>query len=227
MKAVQPTSTIQFDSGKPNARARMLNLLLNSAMALMRAGKIPSVSEVAAAAKVSRATAYRYFPTRSALVAAVVDASLGPVRAWASDSSDGRERLEQLFDATFPRFRDFEAPLRAALQLSQEHWLLARAGELNEEQFKRGHRMTLLDKAAQPLKKSLGTKTYQRLMHATSVIYGIEPYVILKDMWDASDAETVAVTRWMLKALVDAALREAQAAAKKPSKTKAPHKAPH
>ena len=196
----------------------MLNLLLSTAMDLMRAGKIPSVSEVAAAAKVSRATAYRYFPTRSALVAAVVDVSLGPVRAWASESLDGKERLEQLFDATFPRFRDFEAPLRAALQLSQEHWLLSRAGELNEEQFKRGHRMTLLDRAASPLKGNLAPKTYQRLMHAASVIYGIEPYVVLKDMWGATDAETVAVTRWMLKALVDAALREAQAAGKKAKK---------
>jgi hypothetical protein len=79
--------------------------------------------------------------------------------------------------------------------------------------------MTLLDKAAHPLKASMGTKTYQRLMHATSVIYGIEPYVVLKDMWDASDAETVSVTRWMLKALVDAALRESQAGIKKPTKT--------
>jgi AcrR family transcriptional regulator len=208
LKPLEPTRTIQFDASKPSARARMLNLLLQSAMDLMKAGQIPSVSEVAAVAKVSRATAYRYFPTRSALIAAVVDASLGPVRAWASKSSDGQQRLDQLFDATFPRFRDFETPLRAALQLSQEHWMLAKAGELNEEQFKRGHRMHLLDSAAKPLKPSMSGKTYQRLLQALSVIYGIEPYVVLKDMWDASDAETVSVTRWMLKALVEAALRD-------------------
>ena len=56
-------------------RARTRKLMLETAVALMQAGQTPSVSDVAEAAEVSRATAYRYFPSQAALVHAVVDAS--------------------------------------------------------------------------------------------------------------------------------------------------------
>ena len=39
---------------------------------MVRRGRIPSVGEVAQSAGVSRATAYRYFPSRSKLVSAVI-----------------------------------------------------------------------------------------------------------------------------------------------------------
>ena len=45
--------------------------LLASAMDLMQRGMVPSVSEVAEAAGVSRATAYRYFPTQASTASAV------------------------------------------------------------------------------------------------------------------------------------------------------------
>jgi AcrR family transcriptional regulator len=203
---VTPTLTVDLDRVKPGPRARTLALLLDTAMNLVNAGKVPSVSEVAAAAKVSRATAYRYFPTRSALIASVVDVSLGPVRSWNSTTTDGEARLHELFEKTFPRFREFEAQLRAALQMSQEHWLLANAGELQEEQFRRGHRLKILDRAAAPLKKQMSAASYKRLLQGLSIVFGIEPYVVLKDMWNASDKETFAVTQWIVEALVRATL---------------------
>ena len=72
------------------------------------------VADVAVRSAVSRATAYRYFPSRSALVTAVIDNSLGPVRMLASDNPDGRERVHELFVQTFPRLKEFEPQLRAA-----------------------------------------------------------------------------------------------------------------
>ena len=41
------------------------------------------------------------------------------------------------------------------------------------------------------------------------MIYGIEPYVILKDIWGASDREVERTALWMADALIDAALRDA------------------
>lgn len=61
---------------------------------------------------------------------------------------------------------------------------------------------------AAPLKKKLSKKAYERLLKALAVVYGIEPMVILKDICGASDRETEAVVRWMMDALVDAALRD-------------------
>jgi len=71
-------------------KAATFRLLLDTAMDLIKVdGHVPSVAEVATRSKVSRATAYRYFPSRGALVTAVVDASLGPVRhhTWRPDTA--------------------------------------------------------------------------------------------------------------------------------------------
>ena len=197
-------------------KAATFKLLLDTAMALIQqAGHIPSVAEVAVRCKVSRATAYRYFPNRSALVTAVIDSSLGPVRQFASDSPGGRERVHELFKQTFPRFKEFEPQLRAAAQLSLEHWALERAGLLEEEPYRRGYRIRILEHALAPLAPQLPAAVRDRLHRALSVVYGIEPYVILKDIWGLPDREVERIALWMADALIDAALREAAPARKR------------
>ena len=108
-------------------RARTYRQLLDSGMRLIKQRGLVSVAEIAADAGVSRATAYRYFPSRSRLVSAVIEESLGPVRRFDSARTDGRERLRDLFDQTFPRFKLFEPHMRAAMQLALEHWAMERA----------------------------------------------------------------------------------------------------
>jgi AcrR family transcriptional regulator len=193
-------------------KASTFHLLLDTAMALIRSeGHVPSVAKVALHAKVSRATAYRYFPSRSVLTTAVIDASLGPVRSFSDDGLAGRERLLQLFKKTFPRFKEFEAPLRAAAQLALEQWALERAGLLEEEPYRRGHRVGILEHAIAPLAAELPPALLDRLHKALSVVYGIEPYVVLKDIWGVGDREVERTALWMADALVDAALRDARA----------------
>ncbi len=181
-------------------------------MAIIReAGHIPSVAEVAVRSRVSRATAYRYFPSRSVLVTAVMEASLGAVRRFSSDKPDGRERLHDLFNQTFPRFQEFEPQMRAAAQLSLEQWALERAGLLEEEPYRRGHRVRILQDALAPFNKVMPPAVLARLHRALSVVYGIEPYVVLKDIWALTDREVERTALWMADALVDAALRDAAA----------------
>ncbi|MEO7057180.1 MAG: TetR/AcrR family transcriptional regulator [Caldimonas sp.] len=190
-------------------RAATFHLLLDTAMEIIqKGGHIPSVAEVAVRSEVSRATAYRYFPSRSALVTAVIDSSLGPLRTLASDNRSGRERVRELFLLTFPRFKEFEPQLRAAAQLSLEQWALERAGLLEEEPFRRGHRVRILQHAIAPLAPSLTTAMRDRLHRSLSVVYGIEAYVILKDIWGLPDRELERTALWMADALIDAALRE-------------------
>ena len=190
-------------------KAATFRLLLDTAMTIIQeSGHVPSVAEVAVRSKVSRATAYRYFTSRSTLVTAVIDSSLGPVRMLASDNPSGRERVHELFVQTFPRFKEFEPQLRAAAQLSLEQWALERAGLLEEEPYRRGHRVRILQHAIEPLAPLMTAATRKRLHHALSVVYGIEPYVILKDIWGLPDREVERVALWMADALIDAALRE-------------------
>lgn len=195
-------------------RASTFKLLLDTAMDLIQQdGHIPSVAEVAVRSKVSRATAYRYFPSRSALITSVIDASLGPVRKLAADDRTGRERVHELFKSTFPRFKEFEPQLRAAAQLSMEQWALQRAGLLEEEPYRRGHRIGILQHALEPLKAQLTPASRDRLHKALSVIYGIESYAILKDMWGLGDRDLEKTVLWMADALIDASVREGAPAA--------------
>jgi AcrR family transcriptional regulator len=189
-------------------KAATFGLLLDTAIQIIRDGHIPSVAEVAVRSSVSRATAYRYFPSRSALVTAVIDKSLGPVRKLPSDNPNGHARVRELFIETFPRFTEYEAQLRAAAQLQLEQWAQERAGLLEEEPYRRGHRIRILEHALEPFEGILDRKLHKRLHHALSVVYGIEPYIILKDIWGLPNREVERVALWMANALIDAALRE-------------------
>ena len=209
--AVPPRPTlgvIPEGAEERGASARTRRLLLQTAMEIVNRGHVPSVSEVAEASGVSRATAYRYFPTQSRLIATITHYSLGPVRSWTSTSRDGVERLHDLFDKTYPRFKEFEPQMRAALQLALEHDALDRAGLLKEEPYRRGFRRAILIHAAKPLEKVLGKARFRRLLLALSLVYGIEPYVVLKDIWGLQSRDVERVSRWMADALIEASLAE-------------------
>ena len=195
-----------LEEAERGPRARTRRLMLETATRLMQAGKTPSVSEVAEAAEVSRATAYRYFPSQAALVEAVVDAALGPILTWKSRSPDAEERVEDLFRASLPRLDEFEATFKAALKLSLDQWGQRKAGASETEpQFMRGHRVELLRDALEPLRAHLPKQEVDRLAQALSLIFGIEALVVLKDIWglDSKGAETVAT--WAALTLVRAA----------------------
>jgi AcrR family transcriptional regulator len=205
-------------------RARTRRLMLDTASRLMQAGVTPSVSEVAEAAGVSRATAYRYFPSQAALVQAVVDEGLGPILTWRSDSRDVRERLRSLLDTGLPRIEAYEATFKAALKLSIDQWAQRQAGTLGEEpQFRRGHRVDLLRDAIAPAKERLGAAACARLAQALSLIFGVEALIVLKDIWGLDGAETLSVAQWAAEALAGAALAEADEKAKSQEGGMGPH----
>ena len=183
--------------------------MLATATRLMQAGATPSVSEVAEAAGVSRATAYRYFPSQSALVQAVVDEALGPILTWRSDSQSAEQRIADLFESSLPRLEQFEATFKAALKLSLEQWAQGQAGSLgNEPQFKRGHRVELLRLALAPLKQELPRKQVERLAQALSLIFGVEMLIVLKDIWGLDGRQAREVADWAAGALVRAVIAE-------------------
>lgn len=207
--SVSRPSTELAEEAERGPRARTRRLMLETATRLMQAGVTPSVSEVAEAAEVSRATAYRYFPSQAALVEAVVDEALGPILAWRSDSRDPQTRVADLLDTSLPRIDTFEATFRAALRLSLEEWAQRKAGApASETPFRRGHRVDLLREALQPLRENVSAKKVERLAQALSLIFGVEALVVLKDMWKLGSDDTEDVVRWAASALVRAAIEE-------------------
>jgi AcrR family transcriptional regulator len=178
-------------------------------MRLMQDGLVPSISDVAEEAQVSRATAYRYFPTQSALVQAAVDEALGPILKWSSSSEDAERRVSELIQYSYPRMNDYEVPLRAALRLALDQWALVHAGKLKaEEAMVRGRRIALLTSAVAPLRRQLGSVRTERLTQALSLVFGTEAFVVLKDIWrlDRESAEEVAL--WTCHALIRCAIED-------------------
>ncbi len=183
-------------------RARTRRLLIDTAMSMYEQGAFPSITEVANAAQLSRATAYRYFPTQSALVSAMVDESLGPILAWQPTQPDARQRIAELLSFAYPRMLQHEGVLRAALHLSLQQWADNRSNPNNEEKLIRGNRKRLLKLAVEPLEGKLTPAALQRVIHAFSLIYGSEVFMVLKDIWHLDDAGIQDVTQWMGKAIL-------------------------
>ncbi|ESW89806.1 TetR/AcrR family transcriptional regulator [Mesorhizobium sp. C280B] len=216
MDVSRQQATVNDDAGQganPRAergpRARTRRLMLETATRLMQAGATPSVSEVAEAAEVSRATAYRYFPSQAALVQAVVDEGLGPILTWRSNSTDPECRIAELFETAMPRIEAFEATFKAALKLSLDQWAQRQAGTLGgEPTFTRGHRVELLKDAIAPLKGRLPPREFKRLAQALSLIFGVEMLIVLKDIWGLDSRRMMSVAQWAASALVRAAVTE-------------------
>ncbi|AJI96538.1 bacterial regulatory s, tetR family protein [Yersinia ruckeri] len=190
-------------------RARTQRLLIDTAMSMYECGAFPSITEVANEAKVSRATAYRYFPTQSALVSALVAESLGPILAWQPTQPDAGQRVAELLSFAYPRMLQHEAVLRAALHLSLQQWADARRHSDSTEKLVRGNRKRLLKLAMEPMEEKLSPEALQRVIHALSLIYGSEVFMVLKDIWHLEDDAIQDVTQWMGKAILAQAEKDA------------------
>jgi AcrR family transcriptional regulator len=207
-----PKAPVPEPAGESGPRARMKRMLLDTAMDLMQQGRIPSVSDVAEAATVSRATAYRYFPSQASMIQEAVHEALGPILAFAPQSENPEERVRDLLAFAFPRIEAYEATHRATILLSLYQWTQRKAGTLDEAQIVRGHRKKLLANAVSPLRAQLGRAAFDKLTQALSLIFGTEALIVLKDIWglDGDEARRVAV--WAAIALVRTAAAEATTA---------------
>lgn len=199
------------------ARARTLNKLITTAMDMLEQGLFPSITELANAAGVSRATAYRYFPTQSVLVSSIVDKSLGPIQDWEPQEKTAGERISALLEFAYPQLEKHEGALRAALQVSLQQWADLRSQKLNKEKdqnklFVRGNRKRLVELAAEPMKNKVASCDLDRMKHAFSLIYGSEIFLVFKDIWNLESDQIQDLLQWMGKAIVrqteeDAGLR--------------------
>ena len=182
------------------ASARTRALMISTATEMMRRGASPSVSEVAEAAGVSRSTAYRYFPTLSDMLRAVVAEALGPILEWDGDEAAGADRIGSLYGSAFPRLFEHEATFRAALRQSLEP-------EADDTSLGRGHRRDLLNKVVGEIE--LPPAIRRRLVCAMSLTFGVEAMIVLKDICGLKDDEAQDVALWGATALLAAARREA------------------
>lgn len=199
-------------TGRVNQKARTRQAIVRAAGALLARGDTPSLDEIAAEARVSRATAYRYFPGLDALLSeAAVDLLVpSPGELFGPGApTDAFERLA-LVDETFDRAcHEREVALRLMLAQTLKRSV---EREADAPPLRQNRRVPLIEAALAPLAPRLGRARLDRLSQALAMIVGTESMLALEDVVGLDRREAAAVRRWAIDALVAAALKEAYSA---------------
>lgn len=206
-------SDSKLNSGRVNQKHRTRKALLEAAAELMRQGRVPSIEEVADAAQVSRATAYRYFPTQLDILAgtAVLKANLdGDAKLeMALKTADPAIRLDNVVQAFHERFSSNEVAYRTLLSLMLNRPAPDSGSE--QQSHARGSRhVHWLQEAIAPLQPDLEPYRFERLLTALAASTGFEAYAALRDVGLLDAFESKEVMRWIAQSLLRSTLTEAK-----------------
>lgn len=199
-------------TGRVNQKARTRQAIVRAAGALLARGEKPTLDDIAAEARVSRATAYRHFPGLDALLSeAAVDLLVPPPEDLfdSGASSDAFERLALVEETIDRACHEREAALRLMLARMLERSVRHAPGDLP---LRQNRRIPLIEKALAPLEARLGRARLVRLAQALAMVIGTESMIVLEDVVGLDPAEAKSVRHWTMDALVAAALREAYSA---------------
>lgn len=197
------------ESGRVNQKLRTRQALVEAAGELVAEGARPTLADVAGRARVSKATAYRYFASADALVAEVVlDRDFPQADAvLASVGDDPAGRVAAVEAAVNDALLSHETAMRMILRNAIER-SLADGGDMPH---RTGRRQTLIAAALQPLAGQLPARTLARLHHALALVIGPEAILAARDVCGLDRDGTRRVTQWAAGALLAHALDEARA----------------
>ncbi|MFJ3795337.1 TetR family transcriptional regulator [Streptomyces sp. NPDC090088] len=194
--------------GRRNQKLRTRRALLDAAAELLREGHPVTIADAAETARVSTATAYRYFSspqellreTRTLMRAPDLTADLPADPAGRVDAIVARVADMQL--ANEPAWR---AMLNASLERS-----LKQGDDGPEDEFpvRSRNRLDLTRTALAPLTDTLPPAALRRLTMALTLVYGVESLVSTRDVCELEATEAKEVMRWAARSLLDSALRE-------------------
>jgi AcrR family transcriptional regulator len=208
------TDPVKAEDPRANQKARTRAAIVAAARELYRQGTALTVEQAADQARVSRATAYRYFPTKEALLVEVSDITpdLAPVEALLANSatSDVETRLLLVLD-TFDRIvLADEEHVRTATRVYLDTWLRSHRNGDDAPVVREGRRMRWLETVLAPL-DDLPPERKRLLQAALALTLGGEAIITMKDVARLDNEETLAVLRWAATALLRAGLGETPA----------------
>jgi AcrR family transcriptional regulator len=192
---------------RENQKRRTRNAILAAAAELVRAGRQPTVAEVADAAEVSRATAYGYFRTQQELLLEValeirereaLEAALKAALAECGDDVSARWVVFcRLYHDMFVRNEAiFRAMLRAQLDANRQ-------GTADSVVVRQARRLPLLDGVLAPLAGRIPERDYRRLIESLAMVSGIEALVVLKDLCGVTSEQALDRMLWAGTALIE------------------------
>jgi hypothetical protein len=213
VSASKPAKTGEewLNQGRIEQKLRTRKVLLDTASKMLAEGKNLTIADVARAARISRATAYRYFPTNEALLAeAPLEIGIPtPLDVFGSDglqSQDVEERVDEVERKVHKVVCSTEPHVRMFLRASMDQWF-AQGKKGIDVPRRQGRRMELIDAALEPAAGKIPSAQYKTLRSALAIIIGIESLIALVDVARLSHSEALQVKRWAAQALVREGLR--------------------
>ena len=186
-------------------KMRTRRALLAAAGQLISEGRTPTVAEAADAALVSRATAYRYFPSQEALLAeAPLQVGLPTVTSLfggADTPTDAEDRVALVHNVMYDHIRDREVDFRI---FQRNSILRSLDADRTEPNLRPAFRLQLLDAALQPLEPEVDTEALQQLKTALCVLIGTEAVIAMRDVVGLDHDDARAHGEWAVRQLVRA-----------------------
>jgi len=190
------------DGSRTNQKRRTRRAIIEAAAELVRENKTPSVAEAAERALVSRATAYRYFPSQQSLLVEVqADATQPSIDTVLDDAGpDIDARVEVIMRTLTRMVLADEALFRNQIRSAQDAWF-ARQGDTSLP-VREGRRLAWIDKALEPARTETDRKTFAQLRTAVAAVVGVDAVIGLRDICGLSPKATEDALVWTARALV-------------------------
>ena len=185
-------------SGRTHQKLRTRNELIAATRLLIaQSGSAPTVEEAAAAAAISRTTAYRYFPNQHALLVAAHPETEASSLLPADASDDAEDRLRAAVKAFTQLVIESEGQQRTMLRLSLEADTAA-----SELPLRKGRAIAWFEDALAPLRQRLTEQGVHQLAVAIRSSVGIESLVWLTDIAGLSRDQAVTQMQWSAQGLL-------------------------
>ena len=193
--------------GRANQKRRTRQALIDAALALRERGHDPTFAEVAEHALVSRATAYRYFPSVEALLSeSAAERALQPLESvWRPGEDPGSAIGRAARELNRVLLGD-EVGLHVMERSFMAVWLDGAGGA---HAPRPGRRLRYIRPIVDALKEELTPALRRRLVRALTMVMGTEAVLALRDVAGASAHEALDASAWAAQALLQQARAEA------------------
>ena len=188
-------------TGRANQKLRTRTAILQAAAALMRTGREISMLEVAQAALVSEATAYRYFPDLASLLQEAMAGQMPTPAEALRDVAGSPDPVVRIAAATEHLLRtvlDFQGATRAMIAATITRPARADA--------RPGLRFGLIEHALAPLEGVLSAPARRQLENDLAVVVSAEALFNLTDLCGLAPEEAIASVVHTATTLTRAAL---------------------
>ncbi|HZQ86629.1 MAG TPA: TetR family transcriptional regulator, partial [Acidimicrobiales bacterium] len=191
-------------NGRVAQKQRTRDALIAATRQLVAEGAAPTVEAAAEAASISRTTAYRYFSSQRALLAAAHPETATESMLPADAPADVEARVAIVVAEYTAMIAGTEAQQRTLLRLSLE----ADPVERSQLPLRQGRVIKWLEEALAPLQDDMSAAELHRLAVAIRSATGIEALVWLTDVAGLSRDEAIDLMRWSAGAMLSAAITD-------------------